>query len=172
MLDVKEIQRRVHALLEQNDIVRPPVPVEQIVENIGLEIRYGPFEGDLSGAFVRDKDETFIGVNSKDALTRQRFTIAHELAHFLYHKDINVHVDKGFQIIPRNGRSAQGIDPHEMVANRFAAELLIPTEFLARDIRRLKAVNRGTLDALAKRYKASGRAMRIRLGNFGIFLPD
>jgi Zn-dependent peptidase ImmA (M78 family) len=172
MLEIRKIRQRVDALLRQNAISRPPVPVEKIADNLELEVRYAPYDGDLSGALVRSKGETYIGVNSSDHSNRQRFTIAHELGHFILHRGITIHVDKDFRVNLRDGDSSKGVDSNEMEANRFAAELLMPTRFLVKDIERLSGMNQAELNSLARRYKVSAHAMRIRLSNFGIFLPD
>jgi Zn-dependent peptidase ImmA (M78 family) len=155
----------------QSGVRRPPVSVEEIAESLGLEVRYAPFDGDLSGALVRRKGETYIGVNSSDHPNRQRFTIAHELGHFVLHRGISIHVDKDF-MVNRDGDSSQGVDPDEMEANRFAAELLMPTRFIVGDVERLRRVSQSALESLARRYRVSPHAMSIRLGNFGIMVPD
>lgn len=172
MLEIRRIRQRVDALLRQNGIGRPPVPVEKIAENLDLEVRYAPYDGDLSGALVRSKGETYIGVNSSDHPNRKRFTIAHELGHFILHKGITLHVDKDFRVNLRDSDSSKGVDPVEMEANRFAAELLMPTRFLVKDIERLRGVNQAALDSLARNYKVSAHAMRIRLSNFGFIVPE
>jgi Zn-dependent peptidase ImmA (M78 family) len=67
----------------------PSVPVEQIAESYGIELRYEPAEQELSGALIRKgRKEVVIGVNSSHHPNRQRFTIAHEIAHFLLHEGI------------------------------------------------------------------------------------
>lgn len=172
MLEIRRIRQRVEGLLSESGVRRPPVPVEEIAERLGLEIRYAPFDGDLSGALVRSKDETYIGVNSSDHPNRQRFTIAHELGHFVLHRGITLHVDKNFRVNLRDGDSSRGIDRDEMEANRFAAELLMPTRLIMRDLEQLRDVNQAALDSMARRYKVSAHAMRIRLGNFGFMFPD
>jgi Zn-dependent peptidase ImmA (M78 family) len=127
-------------------------------------------DGDLSGALIQDGDEVYIGVNSLQSRNRRRFTIAHELGHFVLHEGI--YVDKDFRINWRDGNSSKAANPDEMEANRFAAELLMPTDLLVRDIESLRRVDPAALESLARRYRVSSHAMRIRLGNFGLNLPD
>jgi len=146
------------------------VPIERIAERRGLDIRYAPLDGDLSGALIRNAHEAYIGVNSLQSRNRRRFTIAHELGHFVLHHGI--HVDKDFRINWRDGNSSKAVNPEEMEANRFAAELLMPTGLLVRDIESLRRVDRAALESLARRYGVSSQAMKIRLGNFGFNLPD
>jgi Zn-dependent peptidase ImmA (M78 family) len=172
MLEIRRIREEVDRLLRKNRIVRPPVPVEKIAENEGLEVRHAPLHGELSGALIRGDGEVYIGVNSLDSGNRQRFTIAHELAHYVLHRGIKIHVDENFRVNWRDGESSKAVNPEEMEANRFAAELLMPTHFLVRDIEELRSVDHQSLDSLAKRYRVSVQAMRIRVGNFGFIIPE
>lgn len=153
-------------------IRKPPIPVEKIARKLGLEVRYEPLQGDLYGALVRGDGENYIGVNSLNHPNRRRFTIAHELGHFVLHEGIKVHVDKGLRVNWRDEESSQAVSDEEMEANRFAAELLMPLQFLSRDIEKLKSVRQETIALLANRYRVSTQAMRIRLGSFGYILPE
>lgn len=169
---VRRIRERVTALLEDHGIHKPPVPVEKIAENLGLEIRCAPLQGDLYGALIRSDHEMYIGVNSLNHPNRRRFTIAHELGHFVLHKGIKVHIDKGFRVNWRDDESSQAVSDEEMEANRFAAEILMPIQFLTRDIEALRGVGQETVTLLARKYRVSSQAMKIRLGNFGYIPPD
>jgi Zn-dependent peptidase ImmA (M78 family) len=64
----------------------------------------------------------------------QRFTIAHELGHLLLHDGIEVRVDKHFRVNLRSSESSKAEDVEEIA---FAAELLMPRDFLLRDARKL-----------------------------------
>ncbi len=172
MLEIKKIREKVEALLKQNRIHKPPVPVEKIAARLGLDVRSAPLDGDLSGVLVRNDGEVYIGVNSLHHMNRRRFTIAHELGHFALHRGIRMHVDRDFRVNWRDDDSSKAVDPEEMEANRFAAELLMPTHLLLKDIEGLKRFDRGTVDLLARRYRVSPQAMGIRLGNFGFLLPE
>ncbi len=172
MLEIRIIREKVEALLRENRIHKPAVPVEKIAVKLGLDVRCAPLEGDLSGVLVRNGGEIYIGVNSLHHPNRRRFTIAHELGHFSLHRGIKMHVDRDFRVNWRDDDSSKAVDPEEMEANRFAAELLMPTQLLVRDIEELKRLDRRTADLLARRYKVSQQAMRIRLGNFGFVLPE
>lgn len=162
----------VKKLLKQAQILRPPVSVEKIAEHLGLDIRYAPFEGDLSGALVRTKDESYIGVNSYHHSNRQRFTIAHEIAHFILHKGLRVHVDKEFWVNWRDDELSKAVKWQEIQANQWAAELLMPTEFVLRDINKLKRLDKRAMQSLSKRYKVSPKAMQIKLENLGLVIPE
>jgi Zn-dependent peptidase ImmA (M78 family) len=169
---IRKIRANVAALLRDQRVLKPPVPIEKIARSLGLEVRYEPLQGDLYGALVRSDQENYIGVNSLNHPNRRRFTIAHELGHFRLHKGIRVHIDKGLRVNWRDEESSQAVSDEEMEANRFAAELLMPLHFLSKDIEKLKSVDQETVALLATRYRVSTQAMRIRLGNFGYILPD
>jgi len=153
-------------LLKKNGIRTFPVNVEKIAKSEGARIEYAPLDGELSGlAHVRE-GVPIIGVNMLHAPSRQRFTLAHELGHICLHREqieSTVHVDRGS--LRRDTVSSAGIDPTEMEANAFAAELLMPADFVE------AALNGKVIDleddqavaALAKRFKVSDAAMRFRL---------
>ena len=132
----KQIRSLVDQLLQQHSIVGPPVPVEKIATALGLELRRAPAEEDLSGFLYRDRQKktATIGVNSTHHPNRQRFTVGHELGHYLLHDRDGIHVDRRFEIKLRNAKSSEGTDDEEKEANLFAAELLMPHEFLLKDI--------------------------------------
>jgi Zn-dependent peptidase ImmA (M78 family) len=167
-----ELKETVERLLKKSRISKPPIPVEKIAEHHGLDVRLAPFEGDLSGALVRTEKEAYIGVNSSHHPNRQRFTIAHELAHYFLHKGLRVHIDKEFWVNWRDDESSKAVKWEEIQANQFAAELLMPTKFLKRDIDKLKRLDTHTTQFLANKYKVSPQAMRIRLTNIGLVVPD
>ena len=170
LLSRSKIQEEVKRVLRLCKIESPPVPVEYIAKRLGAEIQYEPFEDDISGVLYRDKASTIIGVSSLHHPNRQRFTIAHEIAHLVLH-ELDVHVDKGYRIAWRDGKSSQAADPAEIDANRFAAELLMPEHFISRDVRlHLKDIEDGTdLAELAKAYRVSTQAMAFRLANLSLF---
>lgn len=177
---------RVTHILRDLGIESAPVPVERIAQKLGAQVRFGPFDGDLSGLIFREKGEesgeevTIIGVNSRHAPTRRRFTVAHEIGHLLLgHLDLNegdLHIDHKFFYKGRSARSAQGVDPEEINANAFAAELLMPERFLRHDFEKFRADSIEFFDledgelasALAERYKVSLQTMIIRLTKLGL----
>jgi Zn-dependent peptidase ImmA (M78 family) len=155
-------------LIEQHGIKTAPVPIERIARALGVKVQYAPFDGELSGmAFIKD-GVPIIGVNSLHHPNRQRFTLAHELAHIQLHRDQlenAVHVDKGS--LRRDLLSAAGTDSTEREANAFAAELLMPPALLAAalDGRTLDLENEELVAGLAKRFRVSTMALQHRLQN-------
>jgi Zn-dependent peptidase ImmA (M78 family) len=129
-----------------------------------------------SGFIVRDEEnlrKIVIGANKSHHPHRQRFTIAHELGHFLLHKGETVHVDEGrgaLAINLRDSESSKGEDNEEKEANLFAAELLMPAKFLKKDLEGKSfdlLADTTLLDGLAKKYQVSTQALTFRLANLG-----
>jgi len=167
----KLIEKTVASLLAKYSTSRPPVAVENIAKGESLLIRFQPLESNLSGFLFHDNNGAIIGVNSTQARVRQRFTIAHELGHFLLHQNSNLVVDRVLVKL-RSGSASRETDIHEIEANYFAAELLMPRNLLIEDIEDIEKLGSADLldDAiigLAKLYDVSTRALVLRLNALG-----
>lgn len=167
----KQIRHMVEELLARFNISNGAVPVEAIAHELGIEIKLDKVDDDLSGFIVRDRlgKKAIIGANKSHHPHRQRFTIAHELGHFLLHEGYTVHLDENLgalRVNLRNSESARGEDTDEKEANLFAAELLMPAAFLRADLHEkdldLLADN-AFIERLAKKYKVSSQALTFRL---------
>jgi Zn-dependent peptidase ImmA (M78 family) len=162
----------VKKLLSEHQIGEAPVDVLSLAKKLGLEIKKEPTEANLSGFLFRNEEQktAIIGVNSNQHPNRQRFTIAHELAHYLLHSTGSVHVDRGYSVKLRDEKSSEGTDEEEKEANFFAAELLMPENILTNDIvhsTNLDLFDENTLNQLANRYKVSTQALAFRLAYLG-----
>lgn len=169
-----EIERVARRLLEANAVTRAPVPVEELANALKIDVRYSEGSDDVSGALIRNADSVVIAVNSAQHENRQRFTIAHELGHYLLHKGTKVHFDEDFRIDYRDATSSEATKREEVEANGFAAALLMPQRILMRDWLRLEPDDKDIPDALAalaKRYRVSQKAMELRLVNLGFISP-
>jgi len=164
------IQKRAQDLLEEHRVSTAPVPVERIAKGLDVQLRFSPLDDELSGMVYVKNGTPIIGINALHHPNRQRFTLAHEVGHLVLHRaeiTKQIHVDKGFPMLMRNAASATGINEMEMEANFFAAELLMPEQFLARSLQgqSFDIDDEGAISTLAKEYKVSTAAMRFRLGN-------
>lgn len=162
----RQIKRIISELLKDVNISKPPVPVDRIARHLGLRVRHEPFEGEISGCLIRRGDDASIGINSMHHENRQRFTLAHEIAHFLLHHGDRVILDRNFLV---NLRYANGDTDEEREANYFAAELLMPEGFLENDLRdkKIDIEEDEQITMLANQYKVSPQAMTYRLVNLG-----
>ena len=171
------IRATAQKLLDDYGTFKAPVPVKKIASFLNAEIREQNGPADISGFLLRErqKSSAIIGVNAKHHPNRRRFTIAHEIGHFLLHDHEDLHVDRNdsFLVMKRDEKSSTGESHVEREANLFAAELLMPYKFLGRDLEQADVLNFGNdegIGKLAEKYKVSVQAMTIRLGSLGFSL--
>lgn len=167
MKAVKEIRSLAQEVLEHARIKEPPVAIERLARRLGVQLRYEPFDGDLSGMLYKEGEQIVIGVNALHPKTRQRFTIAHEIGHLLLHGYSGIHVDHGFPVRKRDNVSSQAIKTDEIEANGFAAELLMPATMLEDDVLELSLDydDEELFRRLSDKYRVSLQAMIFRLTN-------
>ena len=104
---------RARQLLDRLGMHSTPTPVEKIAKALGAQVRFSPFDEELSGMIYVKDGVPIIGVNSLHHPNRQRFTIAHELGHLELHRPMitsHVHVDKNFPALMRDSKSATGTE--------------------------------------------------------------
>ena len=165
----KEIESASRKLLAETDVSTWPVPLDRIADALGVDIEYVDFEDDLSGVLVRGEgNAAIIGVNLQHHPNRRRFTIAHELGHFVMHG--GTYVDKGTAVKFRGPRRGSGSQREEREANRFAAALLMPKDWIKAAVLEtsLDPATDSGLQGLADDFGVSSLAMSYRLSNLGL----
>lgn len=138
-----------------------PVQVVPIAKKLGLEIYTVNNWGDeISGMIVSDKARGgpsgyAIYINGRHALTRRRFTMAHEIAHFVLHRTL---IGDGIQddALYRSKLSSAV----ETEANRYAADILMPWKLINQEI----SSGHNSVEELATAFNVSKSSMSIRLG--------
>lgn len=165
-----DVEKRANDILKKLNIREAPIPVEEIADKLDIEVRYEPFEGDLSGLLYRDGEQVIIGVNSMQPPNRQRFTIAHELGHYLLHEgNSSMFIDKSYRINFRDTKSSF-FNREEMEANAFAAALLMPEKLIKRALKEgIDMEDCEEVNWLARQFKVSEQALNIRLSNLFSF---
>jgi Zn-dependent peptidase ImmA (M78 family) len=160
-------------LVERFGVHTAPVDVESIASMLDLRIVTEDLGSDISGLLVSRDGSACIAVQRSDHSNRRRFTIAHEIGHFVlrHHLQRNelVHADPHTQVIYRSPRASEGLDPIEVQANQFAASLLMPARLVQEHVGRLqKPLSESSVKSLAKEFKVSEQAMTIRLTALGL----
>lgn len=211
------IQRAADQLLEAyglkfGELVAPPVPADQILEcHLGLSLDFADLTELLGQAGVLG----FISVETKGVMIdqsleptenprqegRYRFTVAHEVGHWVLHRT-QLLESRGAPLF--NGRAVPSVicrataqkPPIEQQADKFAGYLLMPKEMVKRQWAALTGslepyVAEDEITQLAKRFgranddlptvdiakrmaaafHVSGQAMQIRLITLGLILP-
>ena len=98
---------------------------------------------------------------------RERFTIAHELGHFLLHSDESTSSSIFFACRAKDihsTTSSQKKRGKEAEANRFAAELLMPKQLVEKLAHQWKS----SIPKMANLFDVSAEAMGIRLTQLGL----
>jgi Zn-dependent peptidase ImmA (M78 family) len=170
-----------YELLAKMEITKAPVDVFELARHLPIDVDTSLYVDErlsLSGEVFINKqiNKPVIWVNPLDAFNRQRFTMAHEIAHLvndivpnLNGSEIAFHDNA--QNLRRDGRQA----PCEFKANEFAAQLLMPVNFVIDEA--LKIINNykkengenekipmdNLVARLASVFQVSNQAMKIRL---------
>ena len=142
----------------------PPVDITGLATALGLTV----FESDelpenISGRICLDGVNTYsITVNANETYRRRRFTVAHECAHYLLHRE---KIGDG---ITDDGmyRSDKMSTKDEFEANNLAADLIMPRNLV---LKRYYA-GANTYAKLADLFEVSVPAMKTRL-RYLLYLP-
>jgi Zn-dependent peptidase ImmA (M78 family) len=153
------------AVIKKHQQAGAPVNVVSIARELGLYVwKIDTLPAHVSGMIKKEvegveKGKYSIYVNSAHSTVRRRFTIAHEMAHFILHFE-----DVGDGIFDdalyRSGLSSE----KELEANSLAVSILMPWELLSEEIAKLGTTN---VNVLAERFQVSKQAVAIRLDNVG-----
>lgn len=139
----------------------PPVRVERLAQRCGVRVLEWDFDGAISGVLLDLESAPVIGFDSSDFAGRQRFTIGHELGHYLLRHVQNFHIDLASPAAHGHPLSYDWRD--ERAANEFSAELLMPAAAVAAELEKLKTARK-----LAKKFDVSPEAMGYRLTNLSL----
>ncbi len=144
-----------------------PVKLGLLARDVGIaSIVVSSMPTGVSGQIAKEKGRYIIRLNRNEARERQRFTLAHEIAHYLLHREI---IDSSPDGITDNVLYRSGApEKVEFEANRLAADLVMP---MTQVEKKLKTdfgglVTEATIESLAASFEVSKAAMEIRLSAF------
>lgn len=150
-----------------------PINLNQLLINIGisalpldfteLEKEIGSKKGDILGLVMTKGEKAAIFYKKDDTLNRQRFTIAHELAHCCIDKKEYEKPHVEFRL------NEQEKDESEKRADIFAGELLIPLDKLREIYLNLIVPSSVTL---ANKFAVSVNVMEARLNYLKVSYYD
>ncbi|WP_287030018.1 ImmA/IrrE family metallo-endopeptidase [Pseudomonas sp. UBA6310] len=155
-LSVEQLRDFAH----RQGIETNPLDVHGLTAALGIEFVCIPMSDEISGALslIEGSTRWLMKVNALHHPNRQRFTIAHELAHYSRHRFTHKSfVDQNFF---RNGETSS----MEIEANRFAGELLMPES----DFRHFVSIFGGNIEALSQHFRVSTLAVRVRAKTLGM----
>ncbi len=106
----------------------PPLPILEVAENYGLSVRAVVFSDLPVISSVIDIERKIIYINERYSIEHQRFSIAHELGHWILHKD-KLLQDPSLSIYYIKPIAAEK-EPVKKEVNCFAVNLLVPKRLL------------------------------------------
>ena len=119
-----------------------PVDPKTLAEKLGIQVTYTELNTDIDGYVTMDHTGDVITINTKKRYApRQRFTLAHEIGHVVipWHTGtIQCNTDNPSASLSDRKK----VDFQEEEANVFASELLIPTDWLKKRMKRAKNFER------------------------------
>lgn len=157
--------KNAETLLKDYQIaLSPPINISKLLDKIGISViakdfsdiekRCGYENGSILGAAFSKNDNLAIFYRKSDTYNRKKFTIAHELGHCCKHSE-------NLKIAHIELRTTYSqLDEHEIDANIFAGELLIPKDILMEKYRQFIIPS---LKALAQIFGVSSNVMAARL---------
>ena len=159
VLSINDILKKAHDLNIETD----PLDIKSVVKNIfNIEIKEDKFDKGVSGFLERIGGKWCIFVNKYESELRKRFTIAHELGHFIKHR--YRYMISGSSIPDLIFFRDNTVDLTEKEANDFAAELLMPKDVF---IEKIKS-GCNTLDKLSEAFQLSTSAVKYRAYKLGL----
>lgn len=157
--------KSAYELLQEYHIeLKPPIDISLLLDKIGISVIAKDFSyieqacdyepGTILGAAISKGNNLAIFYRKSDTYNRKIFTIAHELGHCCKHsEDLKIsHIEL---------RTTENIlNNHEIEANIFAGELLIPEKLL---IQKYNNFIIPSLKVLSKMFGVSTNVMAARL---------
>jgi len=145
-----------------------PVNLYGLLKELNIQLLYSPLKDNLSGIIQKIDDNYRIIVNETHSETRKRFTIAHELGHFIYHRDLigdGIADNIAYRCEFPNEYNNPNIGSREETeANKFAVNLLMPHEIVESYRKKITGISDNELvEKMANEFNVSKQAMAIKL---------
>ncbi|MEM5500761.1 ImmA/IrrE family metallo-endopeptidase [Ahrensia kielensis] len=144
----------------------PPVRVVEAIKALGIRYVEKRLITGQSGYFKNTGNGYEIGVNATDGPQRKRFTAAHELGHYVLHRDKlgpGEHLDRLYDKYADSNSASPFSYSDERQANQFAADFLMPANLVSIYYQRGDAAQR-----IAERFEVSKAAADVRLKSLGL----
>lgn len=151
-------------IIKENKDISLPIQIEEIAKVVGIkEIKYIP-NAQFEGALVANsgKTEGIIACKAEVNIERKRFTIAHELGHFLIPTHSNELTCETSSISYENRNKFIN---KEQEANCFASNILVPQYFLEKELSKIKYFDLEELCKLREKFLVSYEAFIRALVN-------
>jgi len=152
------------ALLHELGVTEPnEIDLGVLAWRVGATVRSHRLH-DCEARITGFNDRATITVTDNVAPTRQRFSIAHELGHWYYHR--------GYALTCRTaeiGTTDAARSDAERIADRYAADLLMPFYLFKPRLEAIKAMDWLGVRAIAREFGVSPLAAAIRVVESGVY---
>jgi predicted transcriptional regulator len=147
-----DIRRQAERLLQRAGVTHEPVSLRDVVSALNLEVVQAAGEPFVCEAALQPVgDSHAIVLRGASSEHRRRFTIAHEIGHFVLHPQL---------LAPERGGAVNAAgQSQEREADQFAAELLMPEPL----VRQAVLEQGDDVGRIADRFDVSRQAMQVRL---------
>lgn len=151
----KAIEKIATDLLKGSGNKHLPINVDKVAEFVGLKVEPFSFPDEVSGLLKAELG--IVGVNSNHHPNRQRFTIAHEIGHYVLGHEII----KDKDLIDDTNTDSSSTNEQE--ANFFASALLMPASLIKENVK-----ENIDIPKIASLFKVSEQAITIRILGLGL----
>ena len=164
-LSVEQIEKIAKEIRQKCDVADDFfIDITDLAQRGGITVEEADFDDNLVSGTLESNNEgsVTIKINRNESEERKRFTIAHEIAHYVLHHNqgetsfIDYRQDQSYYTTSGDLRK-------EIQANMLAAALLMPKEKVIEAWERCHNV-----DQFAKLFSVSKKAAAIRLDNLGL----
>lgn len=171
--DVEKIEIIATEIREMFGLKETPTQIANILNKVGFKIYSLEMDETLSGRIgIANEFKEILGskkilqINSKDNRGHQRFTMAHELGHYIFDYDGHNRYANAYSLAEDDVNS-----PGEIRVNRFAVALLMPKnifvdKYTARKTLGLDEVS--ICKSLAEEFEVSETAVSKRIVELGL----
>lgn len=157
----KRLETLATDILVKNDMLKLPVDLISIANNNNIEVYYKELPIGISGAIKYNESiQKFqIIIEKRDPANRQRFTLAHELAHyFLQGEEFQANREIHFDTLYR-----RNVNCEESQVDYLAGAILMNDDLL----KKLYKTN-NSISVLSKIFRVSESSMTVRLMILGL----
>ncbi len=176
--DTTESKNFIKKLLQKHCLYKMPIDLERLAKLEGFKIFYHT-DKDCEGYIYISKIKPFehdnqkyskiISLNTNQSSTRQRFTLAHELAH--YFLDYDEYKNEPFFEKRDEDEHVFNFSSNETIMNNFASELLMPFEMIDTFVKMAQddfselvdISNPALISTIAKSFNVSNSVAKVRL---------
>ncbi len=141
---IETTRRILHLVYSDLNSIELPISMWKIADMLDIDIEEVEFDNpDIIGELNIEEDDDHdvtIKIKKNDIITRKRFTIAHEIGHYILEKGLENNKNRTINNLPIKTQTvmdqeyniidADYSEEEEQAANIFAANLLMPEELV------------------------------------------